>query len=137
MRNTPNMSKNVERKNTVMADYLDRIGAGKVLLTKEPLSYDWTPPELIGRDAQLGELASMFMGIESRSVSCRAVVTGNVGSGKTVLTHRFGLDLSSKLEGRRKIVLAHVNCRNHPSTCLLYPSPRPRDATLSRMPSSA
>jgi cell division control protein 6 len=110
------MSKNVERKNTAMADYLDRIGAGKVLLTKEPLSYDWTPPELIGRDAQLGELASMFLGIESHRVSCRAVVTGNVGSGKTVLTHRFGLDLSSKLEGRRKIVLAHVNCRNHPST---------------------
>ena len=116
MRTAPNMSKNVERKNTAMADYLDRIGAGKVLLTKEPLSYDWTPPELIGRDAQLGELASMFMGIESHNVSCRAVVTGNVGSGKTVLTHRFGLDLSSKLEGRRKIVLAHVNCRNHPST---------------------
>ena len=25
----------------------------------------------------------------------------------------------------------------HPSTCLLYTSPSPRDATLSRMPSSA
>jgi cell division control protein 6 len=110
------MSKNNEREKAAMADYLDRIGAGKVLLTKEPFSYDWTPPELIGRDAQLGELASMFMGVENHSVSCRAIITGNVGSGKTVLTHRFGLDLSSKLEGRRKIVLAHVNCRNHPST---------------------
>ena len=110
------MSKNNEREKAAMADYLDRIGAGKVLLTKEPFSYDWTPPELIGRDSQLGELASMFMGVENHSVSCRAIITGNVGSGKTVLTHRFGLDLSSKLEGRRKIVLAHVNCRNHPST---------------------
>ena len=80
-----------------MADYLDRIGAGKILLTKEPFSYDWTPPELVGRDAQLGELASMFMGVENHSVSCRAIITGNVGSGKTVLTHRFGIDLSSKL----------------------------------------
>ena len=26
---------------------------------------------------------------------------------------------------------------NHPDTCLLYTSPSPRDATLSRMPSSA
>ena len=26
---------------------------------------------------------------------------------------------------------------NHPQTCLLYTSPSPRDATLSRMPSSA
>ena len=99
-----------------MADYLDRIGAGKVLISKEPLSFDWIPPELVGRDSELGELASMFLGVENHSVSCRAVVTGNVGSGKTVLTRRFYLDLTTKLEGRRKVIPAHVNCRNHPST---------------------
>jgi cell division control protein 6 len=99
-----------------MAEYLDRIGAGNVLLTKEPLSFDWVPPRLVGRDSELGELASIFMGIEGDGVSCRAVVTGNVGSGKTVLTRRFYLDLSTKLEGRRKVTISHVNCRNHPST---------------------
>ena len=110
------MSKNVETGRDLMADYLDRIGAGKVLVSKEPLSFDWTPPELVGRDSELGELASMFYGVENHNVSCRAVVTGNVGSGKTVLTRRFYLDLSAKLEGRRKVIPAHVNCRNHPST---------------------
>ena len=95
---------------------MDRIGAGNVLLTKEPLSFDWVPPRLVGRDSELGELASIFMGIEGDGVSCRAVVTGNVGSGKTVLTRRFYLDLSTKLEGRRKVTISHVNCRNHPST---------------------
>ena len=30
-----------------MADY-DRIGEGLILVSKEPLSYDWTPPELVG-----------------------------------------------------------------------------------------
>ena len=99
-----------------MAEYLDRIGAGNILISKEPLSFDWTPPELVGRDSQLRELASMFVGVENHSVSCRAVVTGNVGSGKTVLTQRFGIDLAGKLEGRRKVALSHVNCRNHPST---------------------
>tara|TARA_B100000287_G_scaffold379871_1_gene383260 strand:+ start:328 stop:1506 length:1179 start_codon:yes stop_codon:yes gene_type:complete len=99
-----------------MADYLDRIGAGKVLISKEPLSFDWTPSELVGRSSELGELASMFMGIENHNVSCRAVITGNVGSGKTVLTRRFCIDLSTILEGRRKVVVAHVNCRNHPSS---------------------
>lgn len=98
-----------------MADYLDRIGAGKVLISKEPLSYDWTPSELVGRKDELSELASMFFGIENHNVSCRAVVTGNVGSGKTVLTRRFCMDIASKLEGKRKFSVAHVNCRSHPS----------------------
>ncbi len=99
-----------------MADYLDRIGAGKVLISREPLSYDWTPPELVGRKDELGELASMFFGVENHNVSCRAVITGNVGSGKTVLTRRFCMDVAEKLEGKRKVAIAHVNCRSHPST---------------------
>ena len=99
-----------------MADYLDRIGAGKVLISREPLSYDWTPPELVGRKDELGELASMFFGVENHNVSCRAVITGNVGSGKTVLTRRFCMDVAEKLEGKRKVSIAHVNCRSHPST---------------------
>jgi len=98
-----------------MADYLDRIGAGKVLLDRAPFSFDWTPPALVGRDAELSELASMFVGIEGHGVSGRAVITGPVGSGKTVMTRRFGEDLQRMLDGRRKIVLAHVNCRNHPT----------------------
>jgi len=100
----------------IMADYLDRIGAGKVLISREPLSYDWTPPELVGRKDELGELASMFFGVENHNVSCRAVITGNVGSGKTVLTRRFCMDVAEKLEGKRKVAIAHVNCRSHPST---------------------
>ena len=99
------MSKNVEIENIVMADYLDRIGEGLILVSKEPLSYDWTPPELIGRGEELREMASMFLGIENHNVSCKAVVTGNVGSGKTVLTRRFCMDVSAKLEGRRKVSL--------------------------------
>jgi len=100
----------------MMADYLDRIGAGKVLLDRAPFSFDWTPPALVGRDTELRELASMFTGMESHGVSSRAVITGPVGSGKTVMTRRFGEDLQRMLDGRRKIILAHVNCRNHPST---------------------
>ena len=99
-----------------MADYLDRIGAGKVLLSREPLSYDWTPPKLVGRKEELGELASIFFGIENNNVSSRAMITGNVGSGKTVLTRRFCMDVAAKLEGRRKFSIVHVNCRSHPSS---------------------
>ena len=58
----------------------------------------------------------MFMGIGSEGVSGRAVVIGHVGTGKTVLTRRFGEDVIRELEGVRKMAFSHVNCRNHPST---------------------
>ena len=98
-----------------MAGYLDRIGAGKVLLDKGPLSYDWIPPVLVGRDDELNDMASIFSQIENHDTSCRAVVVGPVGSGKTVLTQRFADDIQRHLDGRRKIVITHVNCRNHPT----------------------
>lgn len=110
------MSKNDVSTCCLMAEYLDRIGAGKVLVDRGPLSFDWTPPNLVGRDRELSSLASMFMGIGSEGVSGRAVVIGHVGTGKTVLTRRFGEDVIRELEGVRKMTFSHVNCRNHPST---------------------
>mgnify|MGYP001026355604 FL=1 len=98
-----------------MAGYIDRIGAGKVLLDKGPLSYDWIPPALIGRDDELADMAAIFSQMENQYTSCQAVILGPVGSGKTVLTQRFGDDIRQHLEGRRHIIFAHVNCRNHPT----------------------
>jgi hypothetical protein len=91
-----------------MTDYLDNIGAGKILVDRGPLSFDWTPPNLVGRDKELGLLASMFMGIGSEGVSGRAVVIGHVGTGKTVLTRRFGEDVIRELDGVRKMTLLIV-----------------------------
>ena len=48
-----------------MAGYLDRIGAGKILVDRSPLSYDWTPNTLVGRDDSLSELASIFSQMKS------------------------------------------------------------------------
>jgi len=98
-----------------MAGYIDRIGAGKVLLDRGPLSYDWIPPALIGRDDELADMAAIFSQMENHDTSCQAVILGPVGSGKTVLTQRFGDDIRQHLEGRRHIIFAHVNCRNHPT----------------------
>ena len=96
-----------------MAEYLDRIGAGKILIKKEVFSFDWTPPEIVGRNDELRELASMFYGIEGQNISCKSVIMGPVGSGKTVLTTTFSKKLCEKLEGLRDITLTHVNCRNY------------------------
>ena len=44
------------------------------------------------------------------------------------------------LQARKKLEVEILKCIHkevHPKACLLYTSPSPRDATLSRMPSSA
>ena len=48
------MSNNDVNTRRLMADYLDNIGAGKILVDRGPLSFDWTPPNLVGRDRELG-----------------------------------------------------------------------------------
>ena len=60
------MSNNDVSACSLMTDYLDSIGTGKILVDRGPLSFDWTPPNLVGRDKELGLLASMFMGIGKR-----------------------------------------------------------------------
>ncbi|MFL2947595.1 MAG: Cdc6/Cdc18 family protein, partial [Candidatus Poseidoniales archaeon] len=108
--------KNSQQWETSMAEYLNRIGAGLILLDAAPLSYDWIPPNVVGRQDEQEQLAAMFANIGTPGVSCRAVITGNVGSGKTVLSRAFGDDLSRHLSGVRNIQPVHVNCRNHPTT---------------------
>ena len=44
-------------------------------------------------------------------------------------------ELLESNDGKQMVSLMHIN--NEIGTCLLYTSPSPRDATLSRMPSSA
>jgi len=99
-----------------MAEYLNRIGAGLILLDAAPLSYDWVPPKVVGREQEQEQLAGMFASIGTPGMSCRAVITGNVGSGKTVLSRSFADDLTRHLSTVRAIQPVHVNCRNHPTT---------------------
>jgi cell division control protein 6 len=95
-----------------MSGYLDRIGAGFILANPAVLDFDHIPKELVGRDDAQQELASKFTAIASPEGASRAVITGPVGSGKTVLAKTFCRDLVRHLAGTRNIEIAHVNCRN-------------------------
>ena len=107
------MFKNGWRKPSfVMASYLDRIGAGSVLADPEVMDFDWTPPELVGREMVQRELASKFATLSHPEGAGRAVITGPVGSGKTVLADTFCRDIQRHLSGKRNVRSVKVNCRN-------------------------
>lgn len=107
------MFKNGWRKpSLVMTSYLDRIGAGSVLADPEVMDFDWMPPELVGRDEVQRELASKFSTLAYSEGTGRVVITGPVGSGKTVLADTFCRDIQRHLAGKRNIRTVKVNCRN-------------------------
>ena len=95
--------------------YLDRIGSGLVIRDPAPLTYEYTPEVLVGRGAALKQLASMFTGIDTVGISRQAVITGPIGSGKSVMARRFGQDLRAHLAMRRELLPVHVNCRSNTS----------------------
>jgi cell division control protein 6 len=95
-----------------MSDYLDRIGAGFIISNPEALDFDFVPNEIVGRENIQSELANKFTSIDRHDSSCRAIITGPVGSGKTVLAKTFCRDLQRHLVNKREIMIAHVNCRN-------------------------
>jgi cell division control protein 6 len=95
-----------------MSNYLDRIGAGFVLANPEGLDFDYMPDELVGRDDIQKQLASKFSTLSHPDGAGRAVITGPVGSGKTVLAGTFCRDIQRHLANKRQIKSVQINCRN-------------------------
>lgn len=78
------------------------------------LDINYVPSLLPHREAQLDFLNQLFrFAVESPGdMTQRVLVVGNVGTGKTVLAQRFGLDITREAEKRRiDLKYVHVNCR--------------------------
>ena len=91
-----------------------RLNHKSVFIDEAILEIHHIPDKLLHRDAELQRLRSLFDNIISApyEMSQKAVIIGNVGSGKTVLANAYGKELREKAERRRlKFHYIHINCR--------------------------
>ena len=85
-----------------------------VFQDETPLSLEFIPQKLPHREEQMRFLTQLFrFSIESPfSISQRVLITGDVGTGKTVLAQRFGTDIVKAARSRKvNLHYVHVNCR--------------------------
>ncbi|MCK4756875.1 MAG: AAA family ATPase [Thermoplasmata archaeon] len=94
----------------------------KIIKDPAKLSFDYVPQTLVHRDKEMQRLFSIFRQVVEGGLGQRAFLTGNVGTGKSVLSKRFCLDFqewgNEKGKGMDFVV---VNCRarNTPASVLL------------------
>jgi len=98
-----------------VSDIVKETLAGPTVFKDEtPLSLEYMPRRLLHRDAQMRFLTQLFrFSVENPfSTSQRVLITGDVGTGKTVLSQRFGADLVKAAKNRKiNLQYSHVNCR--------------------------
>ena len=91
-----------------------RLSYQSVFTDEAILEIHHIPDKLLHRDAELQRLRSLFDTIVTApyEMSQKAVILGNVGSGKTVLANTYGRELKDRTD-RRKLDFhyIHINCR--------------------------
>ena len=87
-----------------------------VFKNRQALSFDFVPPKLVHRDAQLKRLTTLFSPVVESNVSQMAFLSGFVGTGKTVTAKRFCLDLKEYgAKSNKAVDFVLVNCRQRNS----------------------
>ena len=91
-----------------------RLDHPSVFTDEAILEIHYIPEKILHRDTELQRLRSLFDNIVAApyEMSQKAVIIGNVGSGKTVLANAYGRELRARAERRRlDFHYIHVNCR--------------------------
>ena len=91
-----------------------RLNHQSVFVDEAILEIHHIPEKLLHRDTELQRLRSLFdqMVTAPQEMSQKAVILGNVGSGKTVLANAYGRELKEKATRRRvNLHYIHINCR--------------------------
>jgi cell division control protein 6 len=93
-----------------------------IFRNEELLSVDYVPSKLPHRDEKLKFLARLFRFTIERPglMSQKVLITGDVGTGKTASSQRFGIDLMKTAKDRRvNLHYIHVNCREYRGSLFL------------------
>ncbi len=78
------------------------------------LDLNYVPPTLLHREGELRFLTGLFRFIFNApyEMTQRAIIVGGVGTGKTALAQRFGINLAAEARKRRtRARYIHINCR--------------------------
>lgn len=93
-----------------------------VFKDESKLDINYTPPRLQHRDFAIKLLNEYFRhALEAPGkMTQRVIITGNIGTGKTVLAQHFGRDIIREAEQRHiKLQYIHVNCRQNKGSFFL------------------
>ena len=87
-----------------------------IFKNEEPLSLEYLPSRLPHRENQLRFLAELFRSVIEKpgTTSPRVLITGDIGTGKTVLAQRFGTDITRTAKTLKlNLLYRHINCREY------------------------
>lgn len=91
-------------------------GRKSVFKDESKLDINYIPKTLPHREKEHRLLMEFFDFLLkfSEKMSQRVIITGDVGTGKTVLAHRFGSDITLQANKQQvKLRYVHVNCREY------------------------
>lgn len=84
------------------------------------LSFDYIPDELLYREEEARSLVNLLRPVLKKDLSQNILLTGSVGSGKTVMAKRFCMDFQEvAAERKMNLQYIHVNCRQRRSESMV------------------
>ena len=84
------------------------------------LSFDYVPDELLYRDREARDLVNLLRPVMKKDLSQNILLTGSVGSGKTLMAKRFCMDFQEvAAERKMNLQYIHVNCRQRRSESMV------------------
>lgn len=93
-------------------NYINELSKKSIFKDIEKLSFDYIPKELPHREDALKKLAGIFRTILTSNMTQNVLITGKVGTGKTVISKHFCQNFQKyALKNNKKIDYIFVNCR--------------------------
>jgi len=93
-----------------------------VFKDESKLDLNYVPMRLVHREGEMRLLAEFFNFLLTtpEKMAQRVLIVGDVGTGKTALSQRFGLDLTQQARQRGvNLHYIHVNCRQYRGSLFL------------------